>query len=256
MFRSARGQVTRLDFIIGGVQKAGTTALHEYLKQHPNITMPRGAKELHFFDNDEYFRGAEIDYAPLHAPFRTRPQSLAAGECTPIYFFWRAAMPRIHAYNPRIRLIFILRDPIERAYSQYNMQRERGTAPNDFVEAMEAAPANYAAASETTQSRKHTYVARGLYADQIERARSYFPEPQLLFLKYEEFRREQQGTVDRVCEFLTVPRTTIHAGVQPHRSKNARKLSSDERERLLPLFRADITRVEQLLAWDCADWLR
>ncbi len=252
----SRRRVTRLDFVIGGVQKAGTTALHEYLKQHPRIAMPTGAKELHFFDNDDNFREDPVDYGPLHAAFRPGRKTLAAGECTPIYFFWRAAIPRLRDYHPALKLIFILRDPIARAYSQWNMQRARGTAPPDFIEAMEAAPRQHAEASASGQSRRFTYVARGLYAGQIEHVRAYFPAAQLLFLKYENFRADQQGTVNQVCDFLAVPRVVIRPGVAPHRTRDARKLSPEERARLKPLFADDIRRVETLLGWDCQDWLR
>src|SRR5438067_7110090 len=119
------GQVQRLTFIVAGVQKAGTTALNYYLKRHPRIVLPV-KKELHFFDNDELFAAEKVSYESLHKMFRSGRRSMIAGENTPNYLYARPAMARIRDYNPAIKLIAIWRNPIERAFSQWNMQRQRG----------------------------------------------------------------------------------------------------------------------------------
>ena len=125
MFGFGKRPVEKLDFLVAGAQKSGTTALNYYLKRHPYIAFPI-KKSLHFFDNDELFAGGNVSYEPLHEMFRpARPGSIA-GENTPIYLYWRPALPRIRDYNPAMKFIVILRNPIERAFSQWNMQRTRG----------------------------------------------------------------------------------------------------------------------------------
>src|SRR5205085_460923 len=80
---------------------------------------------LHFFDNDELFAGGNVSYEPLEEMFRPARVGSIAGENTPIYLYWRPALPRIRDYNPAMKFIVILRNPIERAFSQWNMQRTR-----------------------------------------------------------------------------------------------------------------------------------
>src|SRR6266481_6208185 len=138
MFSFGKRRIEKLDFLVAGAQKSGTTALNYYLKRHPRIALPV-KKELHFFDNDELFAGGNVSYEPLYEMFRpARPGSIA-GENTPIYLYWRPALPRIRDYNPAMKFIVILRNPIERAFSQWNMQRTRGIEPFDFLDAVGAA---------------------------------------------------------------------------------------------------------------------
>ena len=91
---------------------------------------------MHFFDNDQLFAGA-IDYDLLHRHFKPNKTALISGETTPIYCYWPPAMQRIHDYNPDIKIILILRNPIHRAFSHWNMQRQRNLDSRDFLEAVE-----------------------------------------------------------------------------------------------------------------------
>src|SRR5438132_9795771 len=111
MYRSPQRKIDKLDFIMAGAQKSGTTALHYYLQKHPQITLG-DQQEMHFFDNDELFAGA-VDYELLHRHFpvvtrSTRLRHAAArraiaGECTPSYLYHKPAMERIWNYNPQIK---------------------------------------------------------------------------------------------------------------------------------------------------------
>src|SRR5437763_2603905 len=205
MFGFGKRRVQKLDFLVAGAQKSGTTALNYYLRRHPRIALPV-KKELHFFDNDELFAGGNVSYEPLHKMFRrARPGSIA-GENTPIYLYWRSALPRIREYNPAMKFIVILRNPIERAYSQWNMQRIRGIEPFDFLEAVEA-ERDRIAQSAPKQLRKFSYVDRGRYGEQLERAFRLFPREQFLVIKYEEFRARQREMVETVFRFLGLSTT-------------------------------------------------
>ena len=96
----------RLEFIVPGAQKSGTTALHYFLKKHPQIALP-DRQEMQFFDVEEVFSRRPIDYELLHRhfpvgaglPFINR--QLLAGEVTPSYLYWQPAIERIHAYIPK-----------------------------------------------------------------------------------------------------------------------------------------------------------
>src|SRR6266850_2345695 len=124
MFGKQQRKIERLDFILAGAQKAGTTALHYLLSKHPNITMG-DQQEMHFFDDDEKFAGG-VDYDLLHRHFPRIGRSTIAGECTPSYLYWKPAAERIWQYNPKIKLLVLLRNPIDRAFAQWNMQRFKG----------------------------------------------------------------------------------------------------------------------------------
>src|SRR5437868_12961229 len=251
MFGSGRKPVERLDFIIAGAQKSGTTALNYYLKRHRQIALPK-KKELHFFDNDELFESGPISYEPLHAMFRPARAGSIAGENTPIYLYWRPALSRIHEYNPAMKFIVILRNPIERAISQWNMQRTRGIEPLDFLDAVGAEPRRIAE-SAPKQLRKFSYVDRGRYAEQLERAFRLFPRERFLVIKYEEFRARQSEVVEAVFRFLGLSPPRFRA-VEAHDIPYARKLRDEERAAVREILQSEIGRLEALLGWDCSDW--
>jgi hypothetical protein len=251
MFGFGRRPIQRLDFIVAGAQKSGTTALNYYLKRHPQIALPI-KKELHFFDNDELFAGGNVSYQPLHDMFRPAHPGSIAGENTPVYLYWRPALPRIRDYNPAMKFIVILRNPIERAFSQWNMQRTRGTEPLDFIEAVEAEPHRIAAAAPK-QLRKFSYLDRGRYGEQLERAFRLFPRERFLVIKYEEFRARQREIVEAVFRFLNLQPTRFRA-VEAHDIPYVRKIRDDERAAMREILKSDIGRLEALLSWNCSDW--
>jgi Sulfotransferase domain len=251
MFGFGKRRVERLDFLVVGAQKSGTTALNYYLKRHPYIALPI-KKELHFFDNDELFAGGNVSYEPLHEMFRPARHGSIAGENTPIYLYWRPALPRIRNYNPAMKFVVILRNPIERAFSQWNMQRTRGIEPCDFLDAVAAEPRRIAE-SAPKQLRRFSYVDRGRYGEQLERAFRLFPRNRFLVIKYEEFRARQRETVEEVFRFLTLSPVRFRA-VEAHDIPYPRKIRDQERAAVREILQSDITRLEALLGWDCSDW--
>jgi hypothetical protein len=120
----------RVSFIVIGVQKAGTTALHDYLADDPAIGLS-DVKEVHYFD-DETVDWAAPDYGAYHAHFADDGREIR-GEATPIYVYWPNALDRIRAYNPAMRLILMLRDPVERAWSHWRMETARGVEQHSFA---------------------------------------------------------------------------------------------------------------------------
>jgi sulfotransferase family protein len=260
LFKLKRPLAAKLDFIIAGAQKAGTTALSDLLESHPKIRMPH-KDELHrtiqparhFFDDEERFAQTEIDYAQLHRGCTRKDKSTLLGSCTPIYIYWRPAMERIWNYNNKIKLLVLLRNPADRAFSHWNMQRDRGLENLDFLAAVEEEKKR-ARKAEPLQLRKFSYVDRGFYAEQMELVFRYFPREQVHVIKFENFRCNARETLDAVCHFLGVEPLKKLRNVETGSTPYARKMSPHERQYLVDLYRSDIDCLEKLLGWDCSDW--
>jgi hypothetical protein len=261
MFRSQTQKIKRLDFIIAGTQKGGTSALHYHLDQHPNITMAHSEEahmidhpRRHFFDDEERFAGA-VDYAILHEGVRLKRQSLVVGSCTPIYTYWKPAMERIRNYHPGIKLIVLLRNPVDRAFSHWNMYRERKQESLGFLEAV-AEEKNRIREALPFQPRRTSYLDRGFYFGQIERVFHFFPREQVRVIKFEEFREKTPEVVNDVFSFVGVKSLNKVKNREQNRIPYERKITSEERRYLYELYRDDIARLEKLLNWDCSDWKR
>ncbi|KAA0439301.1 MAG: sulfotransferase domain-containing protein, partial [Candidatus Thioglobus sp.] len=172
----------KIDFIIIGVQKSGTTALDSYLRgQHHQICMA-DYKELHYFDTDNLFTNGQPDYCFYQSFFSPKKSHQIIGETTPIYLYWRDALKRISHYNSDIKLIVLLRNPIERAYSHWNMSCDNGKEDLGFLSALKAESAR-AEKQAPEQLRTHSYIDRGLYVKQLKTLWQHFPKNQTLVLK-------------------------------------------------------------------------
>jgi hypothetical protein len=223
------------NFLILGAQKAGTTALYAYLRWHPQVTGP-SFKEVSFFDR-HYARGER--WYRAHFPARRRP---AIGEASPSYLLHPLAPERVAALLPDARLIVLLRNPIDRAFSHYQHEVALGREPLSFedavaaederlrgeVERMLADPAYFSHAWWN-----YTYVARGRYAEQIERWYAAFPRERLLVLFTEELAGEPGATYRRVLEFL---------GIGAHELRLYPRIFEREYEPMRPETRAQLER--------------
>jgi hypothetical protein len=187
------------DFLIIGAQKAGTTALYAYLRWHPGITGPSW-KEVSFFDR-HYDRGERW----YRGQFPLRARGRLVGEASPGYLFHPLAPARVKETVPDARLIALLRNPVDRALSQYHFEVALGREPLSFDEALDAEPERLRADPQAWWD--HGYVARGRYAEQLERWWLAFPREQLLVLTSEELAADPGRTYARVLAFL---------GVEPH----------------------------------------
>jgi Sulfotransferase domain len=192
------------DFLIIGAQKAGTTALYAYLRWHPQITGP-SFKEVSFFDR-HYARGER--WYRAHLPVR---RTGLVGEASPSYLFHPLAPERVARMLPRARLIALLRDPVDRAFSHYQHEVALGREQLSFedalaredermegeVERMLREPAYFSHAWWN-----YTYAARGRYAEQLERWFEAFPREQLLVLLTDELAADTAAAYRRVLDFL------------------------------------------------------
>jgi len=235
----------KIDFIVAGVQKAGTTALFDYLSDDPAYGLS-GTKEVHFFD-DETQNWREPDYGAYHAQFDwSRPA--IRGEATPIYIYWPRALERIAAYNPKIKLIIMLRDPVERAWSHWRMETSRGVEAHSFSWCIREGRRRLFDAAPWGVHREFSYVERGLYGEQLERALELFPREQLLVLQAEDLRSRPVDALGAVAQFLNGPapaaveRREVHVGADVGAA-----LGLPDREFLDEIYSADQRRLAQLL---------
>jgi hypothetical protein len=251
MFRPKRRKIERLDFILAGAQKSGTTALHYFLSRHRHINMG-DQQEIHFFDNDAMFV-SHVDYQQLHKHYRTLGPSTLAGDCTPSYMYYEPAAERIWNYSPKIKLLIILRNPVDRAFAHWNMQRFRGREPLDFFDAVREEQTRIAGAPPS-EARRFAYIDRGYYGRQLARLFQFFPREQVKIVKFEDFTGKQRETLASVFSFL---------GLEPLRALRSkdrnivpydRAMNWEERVFLYHLFAEDIATLEQMLGWDCSEW--
>lgn len=208
------GEPLRYGYAIVGVQKAGTSTLSRAISEHPQVVRaPR--KEATFFNS------LDIDWE--HPPYaehtvaRQEPGELVVGDATPAYLWWPHALERMHDYHPGTRLIAVLRDPIERAYSQWRMQRERstrkvahsrGTLVEDWPVVVEqfldlplpdeVTPGGFKGA--------RSIFSRGLYAEQLARGAAIFDAEQWLVLEFKAMLADFPATLDRITDHLGVDR--------------------------------------------------
>jgi hypothetical protein len=233
-----------LDFIGIGAQKAGTTWLYERLAQHPQVRFP-GGKEIHFWD---WY--PERGLAWYQGIFAATENSLRQGEITPAY----AILPpdtigRIHAAFPRARLFYLLRNPLERAWSAALM----------WLKKMEM---HLEEASEQwfiDQFRSQASLKRGDYAACLQNWLAVYPREQLLLLRYEAIQNQPRELLARVCAHLDLPadfyaqvdddslRRKVYAGPgHPLPARLQGELDS--------LYRDKITHLEALLGEDFSAW--
>ena len=204
------GNGPRLGFVIVGAQKCGTSALAHFLSQHPEICMA-SPTEAHIFDAPDYVPGtptAEVDRRH-EASFAHGAGARIWGEATPIYMFLPGIAGELSRYNPHLKLIVLLRDPVERAISNYHMERDRGVESLPLWLALLAEPVRRWRCRDArpydSALRTHSYRGRGLYSKQLRNLFRYFPREQILVLFTRDLLDAHDAVLRRVCAFLGVP---------------------------------------------------
>ena len=285
-------RVTLPNFLIIGAHKGGTTSLHSYLGAHPDVFVPR-ALEPSFFALEGRPRtnpdgsptdalmqssGAVYTLEEYEGLFADVTSESAVGEKSPAYLTNRDAPHRIRALIPDVRLIAVLRNPIERAFSHYLMVVRGGLERSPFDEAI-IGERNKEPSSPGVV--RH-YVRSGLYAKRIARYQGLFPPEQLRIYLYEDLDRDTLAVVEDIYQFIGVdptfrpdvsvrynakPRSSGRRGLLsrkiPHLSprpdprvdSTSVEMPSATRRELLDFYRDDITRLQTLIGRDLSSWL-
>jgi hypothetical protein len=243
----------RVSFVVAGVQKGGTWALDAYLREHPELCLPH-EKELHFFDADRLFAEEPVDYASYHARFEPRPPQRLLGEVTPAYMYWPAAAERMARYNPAMRIIGVLRNPITRAFSHWNMARQKRREPLPFRDALRAEP-DRRRKFPPEEAKRFSYVERGFYAQQLQRLWRCFPVAQTLIFKSEELFERPNEVLGRIAIFLDIAPFPPLAAITADARGYDTEMGDEEKRFLIGVYEAEIRQLERLLGWDCSAWL-
>ncbi|MBT8446042.1 MAG: sulfotransferase domain-containing protein [Gammaproteobacteria bacterium] len=205
------GQRDLPSFIIAGTQKGGTSSLYSWMASHPQVR--RGIrKELHYFNNDygKGLRWYRAQFPRLKAE-HAGDGPVMTGEATPCYMFHPHAPRRIAADLPGVKLIILLRNPVERAYSHYQMAVRMGRETLSFEDAIRAEPLRLAPelakmaadpAYCSTVRQRYSYTSRGIYVDQLLELFCHFENDRVRILKSEAFFAAPQAAFDEVTRFL------------------------------------------------------
>lgn len=241
------------DFIIIGTQKGGTSSLYAALAGHPRVA-PAPRKEVHFFDRHHR---SLLPYR-RNFPLRRRGRPLS-GEATPYYLFHPLVPERVRAAVPGVRLISLLRDPVERAYSHHAHETRLGFEELPFREAVEAEGRRLAGEEERLRRdpsyrshahRHHSYLARGVYVDQLLAWRRYFPAEQMLVLGSEALFEDPAGTLQKVLAFLGLEDPPALALPERNKGSYAAPLDPALRDRLRDYYRPHNERLYEYLGRD------
>ncbi len=261
---SSFGQVTsgaRMSpaFLIVGAQRGGTTSLHKTLAEHPQVLSAVLHKGVHYFDTS-YGRGIGWYRAhfPLTATARVaegrRAGRVITGESSPYYMFHPLAAERIATDLPDVRLIVMLRDPVERAYSAHSHERARGYETEEFERALELEDSRLAGEEDriradpayVSHAHQHqAYLARGRYVEQLERLERLVGRDRLCVVDSDELFLAPDQVLTSVYEFLGLPprmnATLEHRNARP-RSKMPPSLRRELSDHFEPYD-------ERLAAW-------
>lgn len=194
------------DFLIIGAQKAGTTSLYNYIEKYAENFSPPTNKELQFF-TEKYEKGINF-----YKSFFENKDGKITGEATPDYLFYHKAPERIVEHLPNVKIIVLLRDPINRAYSQYNFQnctkKTRAFDPLEFKNAIREDIYRYENNIYLDNEKFNyiykyfSYVSRSIYYDQLKNWLSFFPLEQINIVNSENFFTNTESELRKIFSFL------------------------------------------------------
>lgn len=244
----------KTNFVVVGTQRGGTTTLNRCLSQHPYVCIP-DLNANPFFESDERFERGSPKYDDYHDQFKVHSDHVAIGESSSSYAYWHDCIPRIHRYNDQIKVISLLRNPIERAYSHWQMETNKGIETHSFVDAINMEGYRLRTLGRRGKHKNFGYIDRGLYSSQVEQLLQYFDPHQLLFVKSEDFKENTSVMLYRIFDFLEVPYIEVEEAAQ-NVGNYEKSLEPAVRNELIEIFRRDIYKIEELLGWNCSDWLK
>ncbi|MBV7269164.1 sulfotransferase family protein [Winogradskyella luteola] len=187
--------MSKVNFFCVGVQKAGTTTLHNILSQHPDLCLPE-KKETHFFSNEDLYRKGESHY--LQYFNHSKPYKYF-GEIDPEYSYFTQSAERIFNTYGKIKILFILRNPVDRAYSHYLMTKRRGLENLSFENAMYKEEGRI---NNKEDNMHYSYRSRGYYLDQILNYEKYFGSENIKVLLFDDFTNNTKDCILDIIDFI------------------------------------------------------
>jgi hypothetical protein len=240
------------DFIVIGAQRAGTTSLFRYLAEHPDVGVPE-EKELHFFT---YNFGKGAEWYREQFP----EDGSVTGEATPYYLFHPRAHERMAELVPDAKLLVLLRNPVDRAYSQWAFVRTEGHEPLSFENALEAEEQRLAGEVErmladgtyfSFEHQYHSYLSRGRYAEQLQQWLGAFPRERFLILRSEDLYDDPAGAYAEALRFLGL-RPWTPTAFERYNPSEAAAMDPKTRRSLEERFRPLNARLYDVIGRDMA----
>lgn len=247
------------DFLIIGAARCGTTSLYQYLTEHPSI-IPGVGKEIYFFDK-KFAKG--VNWYKTFFPTKlsmSRAESkqknkCLTGEATPRYLHYPHAPKRIFELIPNVKLIVLLRNPTDRAYSHYQMEVSSGNEELSFEDAIEQEEKRIKEDMKKMKNDENfysvnfyrkSYLTRGIYVEQLKRWFKFFPKEKFLILKSEDLYSDPSKIYHQTLDFLGLKKYELNS-FKAHRMRKYSSISKETREKLTDYFRPYNEQLYQLL---------
>ena len=282
------------DFVILGAMKSGTTSLYDFITQHPSIA-PAAKKELQYFSKNYRSKILDTETASLSKKrggeggvifghyrlgklwyrsnfptniskyyfYKKMNQKLLSGEASPAYLFYPTVPGRMNEVLPDVKLIVILRNPVDRAYSHHHHALRINLTTLSFENAIKSEEKRLAEEkgqmikdpnSVPASHSHHSYLARGVYADQLENWFRHYDRKKFLILTTEDFRKNSQQALDQVFDFLEVPPFQVENLADKNVGNYKERMNEDTRKFLIEYFKPHNERLSKLLQrsfdWD------
>ena len=233
-----------IEFIIMGTQKGGTTALAHNISKHPDIYINPdenpNKSEMHFFSKNWQYG---INYYKSFFDYNKK----IVGEKTPIYMYIPSIYPLIQQINPYVKLIITLRNPANRAFSQYKMNLEKWGNDEPFEEQIENELKIFQFQNKNLYTSQKHYINRGFYYEQLVELFKWFPRHNILILLQEEIKQNMTNEYNKVYKFLNLEPIFDQKYDIVYESKNKDEIKIDTYNKLINIYKEDILKLENLL---------
>ena len=240
------------NFLCIGAPKSGTTSLYDVLKQHKDVFLPK-FKEPHFFDSNKSWNKGVAWY---QASYYSKASHQCVGDFTPTYLSNSLAPGRIQkVLGNQVKFVVILRNPIDRAYSHYQMEVSSGNEKLSFDKAIDEEKNRISLDMEKMNADENfysvnfyrkSYLTRGIYVDQIKRWFKYFPRNQFLIIQSEDLYSDTSKIYSDVLNFLNLPKFELDS-FKAHRMRKYSEISTETRKKLVDYFKPYNKQLYELL---------
>jgi len=248
------------DFLIIGTAKSGTTSLFEHLIKHPSIFPPLAQQPnfftSYFYKGESWYRSYFPSIISKNLIQNIKKQRFLTGEASTQYYWYPHAPKRVKSLLPNAKIILLLRNPIDRSYSQYQMEFNKGNEQlSSFEDAIELENERIQDEyekmlhDETYYSKKYTiqsYIAKSIYVNYIEEWFKYFPKKQFLFLNSEEFNSDTSKVYKKTLNFLDIPEIDFKK-YEIFRAAKYPEMNSTTRKKLSNFFKPHNEKLYKLI---------
>lgn len=243
-----------VNFVIAGAMKAGITSASALLSQHDQVYVSASAEPFFVAQRPSMF--ARSTKSENVDQFAARGDARAVGDVSASYLYAPQSLSVMQNYNPEMRVVVLLRDPVFRAHAHWNMQRQKGVEDRSFEEAVVT---EIAQRPSRFDNPRVGYLDRGFYARHLERLWSVFPPEQCLIVESSLFKRDPSIVWSQMIEFLGLDSQPAPE-LAPNRSDSGPRadypipLARETGQRLREFYTPEVDRLERLLGWDLEAW--